>query len=131
MREHDAVAVGDHAAVGRDRHDRDAIVLGKRLVVLVLHHLQVDEAAEEPAKPKTISTAATVNRRRKCASSRSVFLSSGAAMPLSERPRLVKSRRIVWPVRQSSARDSGGRCGHCSNTVTAGHSNAPVNGPTA
>ena len=47
LRQDNAIAVGDHAAVGHDRHDRDAVGLGQRLVVAVLHHLQVDEAAEQ------------------------------------------------------------------------------------
>ncbi len=48
LREHDAVAVADHAAIGHDRHDRDAVRLGQRLVVAVLDDLQVEEAREKP-----------------------------------------------------------------------------------
>jgi len=49
--EHDAVAVGDQPAIGRDRHDGDAIAFGQRLVVAVLDDLQIDEAAEQSAEP--------------------------------------------------------------------------------
>ena len=47
LREHDAVAVADHAAIGHDRDDRDAVRLGQRLVVAVLNDLQVEEAPEK------------------------------------------------------------------------------------
>ena len=47
LREHDAVAVGDDAAIGHDRHDGDAISLGESLVVAVLDDLQVEEAREQ------------------------------------------------------------------------------------
>ena len=47
LRQHHAVAVGDDAAVGRDRHDRNAIRLGQRAVMLMLEHLQVHETAEQ------------------------------------------------------------------------------------
>ena len=49
-RQDDAVAVEDQAAVRRDRHDRDAVVLGFRAVVVVLHHLQEEEAREQDAE---------------------------------------------------------------------------------
>ena len=47
LRQHHAVAVGDDAAVGRDRHDRDAIAFRQRLVVPMQDHLQVDETTEQ------------------------------------------------------------------------------------
>ena len=47
VRDHDAVAVEDQAAVGNDRQHRDAVVLRQREVVLVLDHLQVDEAQQQ------------------------------------------------------------------------------------
>ena len=50
LREHDAVAVGDHAAIGDDRHDRDAVGLREHAVVVVLVHLQVHEAREQRAE---------------------------------------------------------------------------------
>ena len=49
-RHHDAGAVEDQAPVRRDRHDRDAVVLGPRGVVVVLDHLQEDEARREQAE---------------------------------------------------------------------------------
>ena len=42
-----AVAVKDEPAVGRIRHDRNAVVLGLGVVVLVLDHLQVEKAPEQ------------------------------------------------------------------------------------
>ena len=48
--EDDAIAVGNDAAVGNDRHDGDAIAFRERLVMLMLEQLQVDEAADEPRK---------------------------------------------------------------------------------
>ena len=47
VREHDAVAIDDDAAVGHDGCDRDAVGFGQRAVVLVLHHLQPEEAQEQ------------------------------------------------------------------------------------
>src|SRR6185369_5861739 len=50
LREHYAVAICDHAAIGHDRHDRDAVGLGERLVIAVLEDLQIQEAREERAE---------------------------------------------------------------------------------
>jgi hypothetical protein len=47
VREHDAVAIEDQAAVRRDRHDRDPVLLGERQVVVVLDHLQVEEPQQQ------------------------------------------------------------------------------------
>ena len=47
LREHDTIAVGDHAAIRHDRDDRDPVGLGQRLEMLVLDDLQVEEACEE------------------------------------------------------------------------------------
>ena len=41
--QHDAVAVDDEAAVGHDRHHRDAVGLGLRGQVVVAEHLQVHQ----------------------------------------------------------------------------------------
>ncbi len=46
-REHDAVAVGDDAAVGRLGLDIDAVRFGQLGEVLVLDDLQIEEAAED------------------------------------------------------------------------------------
>ncbi len=46
-RQHHAIAVEDEAAVGRDRHDRDAVVLGFRGIGVVLHDLQLEETREQ------------------------------------------------------------------------------------
>ncbi|MNQ93426.1 hypothetical protein D3C85_1088920 [compost metagenome] len=46
-RQLDAVAVDDQAAVGLHRHQRDAVVLGEGGEVLVLEHLQPDEARHQ------------------------------------------------------------------------------------
>ena len=51
-RDDDAVAVDDQAAVGRDRHDRDAVVLGLRGVDVVLDHLQEDEARDRAGRTR-------------------------------------------------------------------------------
>jgi hypothetical protein len=45
--EDDAIAVTDDAAVGNDRHDRNAIRFGERLIVIVLDDLQEEEAAHQ------------------------------------------------------------------------------------
>src|SRR2546426_9612880 len=45
--EHHAVAVEDEPAVGRIRYDRNAVVLGLGVVVLVLDHLKVEKAPEQ------------------------------------------------------------------------------------
>src|SRR6266545_6103409 len=50
LRQHDAVAVGDDAAIGHNGHDRDAVRLGERLIVAMLDDLQVEEAAEQSAE---------------------------------------------------------------------------------
>ncbi len=50
MREHHAVAVHDDAAVGHDRHDGDAVRFGERVIVVVLHDLEVDETRGEHAE---------------------------------------------------------------------------------
>ena len=50
LRQHDTVAIGDHAAVGDDGHDGDAVALGKGLIVLMLDELEIDESAEKPAE---------------------------------------------------------------------------------
>ena len=49
-RHHHAVAIGDQAAIGRDRHDRDAVVLGLGAVMLVLDHLQEEKARQQDAE---------------------------------------------------------------------------------
>ena len=46
-RDDHAVAVDHQASVGRDRHHRDAVVLGLRAIHIVLQHLQVEEARRE------------------------------------------------------------------------------------
>ncbi len=48
LREHDAVAVENHAAIRHDRHDCDPVRLGQRLVMAVLNDLQVEKAREKP-----------------------------------------------------------------------------------
>src|SRR6185437_582845 len=50
LREHDAVAVGDHAAIRHDRDDRDPVRLRERLEMRVLDDLQIEEAREQPAE---------------------------------------------------------------------------------
>ncbi len=47
LREHDPVAIGDHAAVRHDRHQRDPVALGERRVVALHRDLQIEEAAEQ------------------------------------------------------------------------------------
>ena len=47
LRQHHAVAIGDDAAIGCDRHDRDPIAFRQRLVVLMQDQLQVDETTEQ------------------------------------------------------------------------------------
>ena len=47
VRQHRAVAIEDQPAVGDDRDDGDAVVLGQRVVVLVLQHLHVEEADKQ------------------------------------------------------------------------------------
>ncbi len=47
MRDHRTVAVQHQAAVGTDRNDGDAVVLGQRMVVLVLQNLQVEEPDQQ------------------------------------------------------------------------------------
>ena len=49
-RQHGAAAVQNEPAVGHDRHDRDAVVLGLGAVVVVLHDLQVDETHQQQRK---------------------------------------------------------------------------------
>ena len=51
-RQHHAVAVGDEAAVGYDGHDGNAVVLRFGLVVVMLHHLQINEARQENAEQR-------------------------------------------------------------------------------
>ena len=66
MREHDTVAVGYDTAIRNDRHDRDPVGLGERLIMGVLKHLQVEKAREESAErnenhePSDAETAAKV-----------------------------------------------------------------------
>ncbi len=50
VRQHDAVAVEDEAAVRRNGHHRDPVVLGLRRQLLVLADLQVDEPGDEQAE---------------------------------------------------------------------------------
>src|SRR5947207_1170669 len=50
LRQHDAVAIGDDAAIGNDRHDGDPIAFGERLIVPMLEDLQIHEAAQEACK---------------------------------------------------------------------------------
>src|ERR1700676_334377 len=50
LRQHDAVAVGHHAAVGNDRHDGNAITFGERLIMTMLEQLEVNKTAEETAE---------------------------------------------------------------------------------
>ena len=50
MRQHHAIAIGNDAAIGHSGHDGDAVVLGPRLVMLVLDHLQPEKAGEEQEK---------------------------------------------------------------------------------
>ena len=45
--QHHAIAIDDQSAVGHDRQDRYAIVLGQRLVFVVARDLQVDEARQQ------------------------------------------------------------------------------------
>jgi hypothetical protein len=63
------VAVDDQAAVGHDRHQRNAIVLGAGLVVVVLHDLQPDEADEQQAEAEQTKPPAKARRERKRSSS--------------------------------------------------------------
>ena len=50
VRQHHAIAVGNDAAIGHSGHDGDAVVLGPRLEMLVLDHLQPEKAGEEQEK---------------------------------------------------------------------------------
>ena len=115
-REHHAVAVDDQAAVGHDRHDRDAVVLGLRVVVLVLDHLQVDEARQQDARTR---------RARRCRRRR------GAAGTAAARARSCAARRCSSGSDRSSVRASARRCGISSSQVTSGQSSAPASGPTS
>ena len=47
LREHDAVAIGDHAPIRHCGHQRDPIALGERRIVALHHDLQEHEAAEQ------------------------------------------------------------------------------------
>ena len=101
-RQHHAVAVQDQAAVGRDRHDRDAVVLRLGGVGVVLHHLQLDEAREQQREGRS----APRHRRRRCAAGRNTvrfswFLSSARRMS-SDRPVLVDFDRA--PLRHQQQR---------------------------
>ncbi len=49
-RQDHAVAVDDQAAVGHDRHQRDAVVLGLGRVLVVVQHLQPHDARDQEAK---------------------------------------------------------------------------------
>jgi len=49
-RQNDAVAVGDHPAVGNDGDERDAVVFGAGAVEVVLQDLQPDEAPDQRAE---------------------------------------------------------------------------------
>jgi hypothetical protein len=48
--QHDAVSVDDQAAIGHDRHHRDAVVLGPGGEVFVYHHLQVDQSGSQQSE---------------------------------------------------------------------------------
>ena len=64
-RQHDAVAVQDQAAVGHDRHDGGAVVLGLLGQVLVADHLQVDQARRQQQEASsTTSAAASTEAKR-------------------------------------------------------------------
>jgi hypothetical protein len=47
VRQDRAVAVEDQPAVGNDRDDGDAVVLGQGVVVVVAQHLQIEQAHQE------------------------------------------------------------------------------------
>ena len=49
-RQHLALAIDDGAPVGRDRHHRDPVVLGARVIVVVAHHFQIEEARRQQAQ---------------------------------------------------------------------------------
>ena len=50
LRQHDAIAICHHAAVGNDGYDGDAVAFRERLVVPVLDQLEIDETGEKPAE---------------------------------------------------------------------------------
>ena len=50
VRQHHAIAVQYQAAIGHDGHQRDAVALGQRLVVLVFKELQVEESTPQDAE---------------------------------------------------------------------------------
>ena len=114
-REHDAVAVEDQAAVGRDRHDRDAVVLGLGVVVVVLDHLQVDEARQQQRERGEHDDAGDADAQLEVVQlALDVFRSVG--MRMSEIGRF-SSTFNAW------------RCGSSSRKVTTGHSAAATRLP--
>ena len=114
LRQHDAVAIGDHAAVGHDGHDRDAIRFRQRAVVAVLEDLQVDEAREEPGegeqrrtrRPRRAGAGTGTARVPGCASPTSRSRGAAPSKPLR---REEKSRRRGHALRLPRVRPASAR----------------------
>ena len=121
--QHDAVAVEDEAAVGHDRHDRDAVVLGLR---------RVARRAGRPAGRRSARRAGRTRRARTapprpagaCGSARA----RARCCAVRSWPRRAPRRSHCSERRRHSGRFSSGsgarRCGASSSTVTTGHSSA-------
>src|SRR6185295_3125781 len=104
----------DQAAVGRDRHDRDAVVLGLGSVGVVLHHLQVEKAREQQ------------HERREHGESRK------ADAQLDKIQLALVVLELAEPhIARVSSTVAGMRCGSSSSRLTNGQSAAPKRGPTA
>ena len=131
LREHHAVAIGDDAAIGRDRHDGDAVRFGQRAVVAVLHHLQVDEAREQSAEREQRERA---GHDQPAPEQEELALARCALRARRSRGRRSHGHAIRTgagrPWAQRSDGERAGRCGHCSSTDKSGHRKAPTSGGT-
>ena len=114
-REHDAVAVEDQAAVGHDRHDRDAVVLGlARGSTSCCTTCSQQEARREQAEGDEHGDAGEPMRGAGTGAARARSCGSSAADAVT----------------RSSARSPRRRCGSSSSQVTSGQSSAPSSGAT-
>ena len=129
---HNAVAIGDHAAIRHDRNDRDPVGLGERLKMLVLYDLQVKETREETGEreqhestgePQPATEKETIAFRVAEIGARA---GTEAALARDEKRPSLHDRSL-----QPFADECVGRCGYCSSTEMSGHNSAPTTGGAA
>ncbi len=128
-----AVAIGDHAAVGDDRHDGDPIGLGEGLVVIVARDLEIEEANGEAAEGDHDQHRGD---RHPAAEQEDLALGIAQLGSREGARRLETAAMTARPeshghAPHSSDAERRGCWGTCSTSEITGHSSAPTKGETA